>query len=96
MRFGIPMMSPPFELCRDSQTQWIVGKLKAHDLNGTGLLDYGCGNLRLLNAVHEAGLLSNLRYVATDITPPTLTYSESLSFVFKDAERNMSLTCGEL
>lgn len=76
----------PFELCHDSQTQWVVGKLKAKDLEETGLLDYGCGNLRLLNAVHEAGLLSRIRYVATDISPPTVAFSDPLPFVFKIPE----------
>lgn len=47
------------------------------------VLDYGCGNLRLLNALHEAGVPHRIVYTATDISPPSLMPPQTHPFVFK-------------
>lgn len=73
----------PFELCYDSQAQWVVGKLKAQEFDEASLLDYGCGNLRLLNAIHKAGLLSRIRCIGSDISSPVVPSTETIPFDFK-------------
>lgn len=86
----------PFELCHDSQTQWLVGKLKEQEGEKLDLLDYGCGNLRLLNALHEVGLLGRMRYVATDLSPPTRKPTDDIPFVFKTPQETRRLPAASL
>jgi len=76
----------PFDLCHDSQTQWIIGKIQEYVTDEMFLLDYGCGNLRLLNAIQKAGLLSKIKYVGTDLSAPTLNPNKTLPYVFETTQ----------
>jgi len=85
-----------FQLCQDSQTRWLIDKLGELNLEKIELLDYGCGQLRLLNAVKKSGLLSKIKYSATDICPPTLSATEDLPFVFRTPLETKSLSAKSL
>lgn len=65
--------SPPIasiDLYYDSQTQFILNELK--QLQGPiSLLDYGCGNMRLLNGIINCkDKLPIIEYIGTDISHP--------------------------
>jgi SAM-dependent methyltransferase len=73
----------PFELCRDSQTQWLVHRLSELESEKPVVLDYGCGNLRLLNGVRQRrDLSSRIEYIATDEAMPTLESTSPVKFRF--------------
>ena len=61
----------PWHLVRDSQMRFVVSTLTSLGLDLT-VLDYGCGNLRLLNALIGTPDCPVSEYVATDIVTPDL------------------------
>lgn len=82
----------PFEHCFDSQTQWVIHKIKENIKKDIKIIDYGCGQLRLLNALNKEGLLSEINYFATDIKSPDMTNLENLPFVFKTIQETKQMT----
>ena len=74
----------PFDLCRDSQTQCVVDLIEKICQKESKILDYGCGNLRLLNALCEKPeILKRITYVATDVSPPNIDKKKKLPYTFK-------------
>ena len=73
----------PFELTHDSQTTWILKKLKEKEGN-IQLLDFGCGKLRLLNALDKAQELNRVGYCATDVVKPELPVGKAMRFTYVD------------
>lgn len=71
----------PFELAQDSQTKWVVSRLEKRS-GEIHLLDYGCGNLRLLNAIRKRDELHRVRYFATDKNAPEITQSTDSPYKF--------------
>ncbi|UCE66875.1 MAG: class I SAM-dependent methyltransferase [Candidatus Zixiibacteriota bacterium] len=71
----------PFELSQDSQTKFVINKIK--DLSGPiSVLDFGCGNLRLLNAARIEKILHNIKYLATDKIKPKATFPDQYPYEF--------------
>lgn len=72
----------PFELYRDAQTQWVISYLKKQKKDEIQLIDYACGNLRLLNAINKEVLnnvFNSVSYYGCDINPPKIEQGENLS-----------------
>lgn len=74
----IPPVAPA-ELFYDSQCKRIIAELKTFQ-NPIKLLDYGCGNLRLLNGILNSNeTLPNIEYTGTDVQPPERSARRILS-----------------
>jgi len=66
----------PFDLIKDSQIQLVLNEIecKIKMMNcKIDVLDYGAGNLRLLNAIEQSSFIkSKVEYMATDIVRPVV------------------------
>lgn len=73
----------PTELFYDSQTKSIIKELEK--LKGEiSLLDYGCGNLRLLKGLKTTSKAQNIKYLATDIKRPHVTEFDKHDYEYYD------------
>jgi 2-polyprenyl-3-methyl-5-hydroxy-6-metoxy-1,4-benzoquinol methylase len=69
----------PYSLYKDSQTQWLISKIAGSE-SPLSLLDYGCGNCRLLNAIiSDSNRFKKLDYYAMDIVKPRSIGEDALS-----------------
>jgi len=69
-----------------------LGCKKLNEIKGSiRLLDFGCGNLRLLNALEKAKELGRIEFCATDILKPELPEGKALDFSYVDQKDLVAL-----
>lgn len=73
----------PFERSMDSQTQWVISKLAEQSGGPLKVLDYGCGNLRLLHAIKDHDMLrKQIAFFATDRTRPNIHIYDNTEYTY--------------
>lgn len=94
LRIDLPVA--PFEQVQDSQIQWVIRQLEGiSESKGISesirILDYGCGNLRLLNAISQHRLHDRIHLLATDKSTPKIKPSREYRYEFIDIHEIPSL-----